>query len=186
MADVASPPRGWAVVKASLFAALAANLAIFAWRGEHTEALESAAWLALLLMFDLETRRPAWLHGVRRRALDGLRVAALAGILLAEVGYLRSADWLDAVNAALWIAVVLLLEFEVRQPVRAAQHRTGLQTAAGTLYAGLAVLVGAWAWRGEWFDAWDAALWLAAFVLLERNVLQRATVIAAPRGERLQ
>ncbi|MGH8619973.1 MAG: hypothetical protein ACREUW_19965 [Burkholderiales bacterium] len=180
------PPRGWAVVKGALFAALAVNLAVFAWRGESTEALESAAWLALLLMFDLETRRPAWLHGVRRRALDGLRLVALAGILLAEVGYLRSADWLDAANAALWIAVVLLLEVEVRQPAWAARHRTGVTRAAGTLYAGLAVLVGAWAWRGEWFDAWDAALWLAAFVLLEMNVLPRTTAIAAARDERLQ
>lgn len=173
-------------VRNALFLALAANLAVFAWRGERTEALESGAWLALLLMFDLECRRPEWLHAARRRAFDALRFVAIVLVIAAEAAYVLDEDWLDAVNAALWIAIVLLLEFEVRQPVWAAQHRTGLQTAAGTLYAGLAVLVGAWAWRGEWFDAWDAALWLAAFVLLEMNVLRRATVIAAPRGERLQ
>lgn len=173
-------------VRHVLFLALAANLAVFAWRGERTEALESGAWLALLVMFDLECRRPEWLHAARRRAFDALRIVAVVLVIAAETAYLLDEDWLDAANAALWIAVVLLLEAEVRRPVWAARHRTGLKRAAGTLYAGLAVLAGAWAWRGEWFDAWDAALWLAAFVFLEMNVLRRAKVIAAPRGERLQ
>lgn len=186
MAEAPGPPRWRAVVKGVLFAALAANLAIFAWRGERTEALESAAWLTLLLLYALEIRHPAWLHGRRRQTLDGLRLAALAGIVAAEVGYLHSGDWLDAANAALWIAVVLLLEFEVRRPGLTARHRTGIKTAAGVLYAGLAVLVCAWVWRGEWFDAWDAALWLAAFVILEMNALDDAAVVAATHSERLQ
>jgi hypothetical protein len=186
VAEPVRPPRWRALLKSVLFAALAANVAAFAWRGETTEALESAAWLALLLMFDLETRQPAWLHGGRRRMLDALRLAALVGIGVAEIGYLRSGDWLDATNAALWIAVVALLEFEVRQPALAARHRTGVKGTAGALYAGLAVLVCAWALRGEWFDAWDAALWLAAFVTLELNALDGTAVVAATRGERLQ
>jgi hypothetical protein len=28
-----------------------------------------------------------------------------------------------------------------------------------------------WATRGEWFDAYDAALWLAAFVFIEMELL---------------
>jgi len=181
---VADPRRG--AVKHVLFLALATNLAVFAWRGERTEALESGAWLALLLMFDLECRRPEWLHAARRRALDALRIVAVVVVIAAEAAYVVDEDWLDAANGALWIAVVLLLEFEVRWPLLAARHRTGILTAAGTLYAGLAMLVCAWAWRGDWFDAWDAALWLAAFVLLEMNVLKGTAVIAARRGERLQ
>ncbi len=173
------------VVRYALFAALAANLAVFAWRGERTEALESGAWLALLLMFDLECRRPEWLHAARRRALDALRLIAIVAVIAAEAAYVLAEDWLDATNAALWIAVVLLLETEVRRPAWAARHRAVFKTAAGTLYVALAALVGAWLWRGEVFDAWDAALWLAAFVLLERNVVQ-ANTIAAACSERLQ
>jgi hypothetical protein len=41
------------------------------------------------------------------------------------------------------------------------------------------VLVGAWAWRGEWFDAYDALLWLAAFVLIE---LEASTANNASAG----
>ena len=32
-------------------------------------------------------------------------------------------------------------------------------------------LVAAWLWRGEWFEAYDAALWLIAFATLEMDVL---------------
>ncbi len=36
----------------------------------------------------------------------------------------------------------------------------------------LAALVLVWAWRREWFDAYDAALWLAAFAMIEMDVLR--------------
>jgi hypothetical protein len=36
-----------------------------------------------------------------------------------------------------------------------------------------------WAGRGEWFDAYDAMLWLVAFATIEINVLRIAS------GERL-
>ena len=39
------------------------------------------------------------------------------------------------------------------------------------LYSGLGALVLVWAWRGAWFDAYDAVLWLAAFATIEMNVL---------------
>jgi len=32
-------------------------------------------------------------------------------------------------------------------------------------------LVAAWLWRGDWFDAYDAALWLVAFATLEMDLL---------------
>ena len=35
-----------------------------------------------------------------------------------------------------------------------------------------ATLVVVWMWRREWFEAYDAALWLAALVVIEMNILQ--------------
>ena len=49
--------------------------------------------------------------------------------------------------------------------------RTGFTATAATLYTGLAVLVPIWGWRGEWFDAYDALLWLIAFATIEMDVL---------------
>jgi len=51
------------------------------------------------------------------------------------------------------------------------QNRPAFAAAAIVLYAGLTALVAAWLWRGEWFEAYDAALWLIAFATLEMDVL---------------
>lgn len=70
--------------------------------------------------------------------------------------------------------MVVLLEVEVRHRDAVARHRALFAAAAGTLYLALAALVVIWAGQSEWFDAYDAALWLIAFVTIEINVL-RAT-----------
>jgi hypothetical protein len=163
------------VVKALLLALLAIDAAWFAWSGAMSKALDAAAWLTLLALFDIETRlrsRP------RRPAIDltfgSLRLAAAAGVIVATLRYVFEDNVLDTINSALWIGVVVLLETEFRFPVLAASARTIFASTAALLYCGLAVLVGAWAWRGEWFDAWDALLWLIAFALLELQVPRAA------------
>jgi len=35
-------------------------------------------------------------------------------------------------------------------------------------------LIPLWALRGEWFDAYDAVLWLIAFALIEKDALKLA------------
>ena len=71
------------------------------------------------------------------------------------------------------LGVVLLLEVEVRYPRQVERRRRLFWTLTGAVYALLASLVPAWAWRGEWLDAWDAALWLTAFFAIELNVLEQ-------------
>ena len=56
-------------------------------------------------------------------------------------------------------------------PAAVATHRQGFTTTAALLYTALGVLVVIWLARGEWMDAWDAALWLTAFSVLEMNLL---------------
>ena len=105
-------------------------------------------------------------------AIRGLRLAAAAAVGAAAIGYVYQGEWLDAVNTALWIAVVVLLETEVRNPGIVTRHRTWFTATAVTLYSGLGILVLAWAWRTQWLDAYDAALWLMAFAMIEMDVLQ--------------
>ena len=78
---------------------------------------------------------------------------------------------LDAINSGLWIAVVVLLEIEVRRPRDVARFRPWFAAAAAMLYTALALLVLTWGWRGEWLDAYDALLWLVAFAIIEMDVL---------------
>ncbi len=110
-----------------------------------------------------------------RRAMAvirGLRLVAAAAVGAAAIGYAWQTEWLDAVNTMLWIAVVVLLESEVRNPDAVARHPTWFKATAAVLYAGLGALVLVWAWRDAWFDAYDALLWLAAFAMIEMDVLQ--------------
>jgi hypothetical protein len=178
----AAVPWWFPWLKASIFALLGTNAAGYAWFGRPTEAMDSFAWLVLLALFELETAHPRRMGEPRIAAL--VRVARLiagAAVVVAAVGFVQEGEALDSVNAMLWIAVVLLLEFEVRYLDAVNRHRRFFAAIAGSLYSGMAVLVAIWAWRGEWFDAYDALLWLVAFVALELNVL-RASRAQSPAG----
>ena len=164
----AAPGYRW--IKAAIFALLIVNACAFTFGGTVTEALDEVAWLALLALFELETAYG--LSGMRTtRIVHLVRIAAAEVIATVAVRYAREEEWLDFINTSLWIAVVVLLELEVRCP-RLVESRRMLWTLLATaLYSSLAALVIAWGWRGEWLDAYDAALWLAAFVAIEVNVL---------------
>lgn len=157
----------------AVFGLLACNAAIFSYTGTLAEALDAAAWLTLLALFELETA-----HGERLRArhatalIHSVRLAATLAVAAAAVMYVYEREWLDAINSWLWIAVVILLELEVRYPRAVEERRSLFLASASALYAGLALLVLAWTWQREWFDAYDALLWLVAFVTIEINVLK--------------
>ena len=167
--------KGPSWFKAAVFALLALNTGIFLRSGTFSEGLDSIAWLTLLALFELETGFGRVLRaGPSIAAVHGVRLAALAAVGAAAAGFLYNKEWLDAANSGLWIAVVALLELEIRRPATVAVHRARFTAAAATLYSGLGAVVLVWVWRGEWFDAYDAALWLVAFATIELNVLAAA------------
>jgi hypothetical protein len=169
-ASTAAPWYPW--FKAAVFGLLAANGAFYVFTGTASEGLDSAAWLTLLLAFELETGFGGrFAAGRLAAALRAVRLIAAAAIFTAGVGYVLNREWLDAANIGLWIAVVALLESEVRYPALAAAQRARFTAAVATLYCGLAILVLVWLWQGDWFDAYDAALWLVAFATIELNVV---------------
>jgi peptidoglycan/LPS O-acetylase OafA/YrhL len=172
VASIGSTASRPAWFKAALFALLSLNTAVFLASGTPSEALDSIAWLTLLVLFELETGYIGRLREGRSiSAVRALRLAAAAALVAAMTGYVHEKEWLDSLNVGLWCAVIALLEFEVRRPDVAMRHRVPFAVAALALYSGLLALVAAWLWRGEWFDAYDAALWLVAFATLEMDVL---------------
>jgi hypothetical protein len=180
--------------KAVVFALLLLNTGIYLSSGSVSEGLDSIAWLTLLALFQLEILgRTQFLPGewVEKlcasqfsaiTAVHAIRIIAIAAIGAAAAGFVYEGEWLDAANAGLWIAVVVLLEFGVRRPAAVAAHRMPFTFAAAALYAGLIAIVFAWLWRGEVFDAYDAALWLVAFATIEMNVLKAARGAAVHRA----
>lgn len=161
-------------VKAALFTLLGFNAAVYIVAGRGTEALDALAWFSLLLLFELETRCPQWTC-IRRHAiaLDLLRLIAAGAVLWAAMSFVREREWLDAANAWLWIGVVAVLELEVRAPAWIARHRQFAIVVSVSLYAALTLVAIAWLAQGEWFDGYDAVLWIAAFALLELDLLRR-------------
>lgn len=178
MTAVGTPSPWYPRFKAVVFVLLACNTAYYLSGGAWTKALDASAWLTLLALFALETGFEGRFRTRNAKAaIHGLRLAAAAAVGTAAIGYAWQNEWLDAVNTALWIAVVVLLEFEVRNPGAVARQKAWFTATAATLYAGLGALVLVWAWRAAWFDAYDAALWLTAFAMIEMDVLR------GPRGE---
>jgi hypothetical protein len=161
-----------------LLGLLACNTAYYLVAGRLSEALESVAWYALLILFTLESGRQQYSTQtlVLMRGVRGVRAVAALAIAVTAVLYVREQAWLDAINLFLWIAVVVLLETEVRLPALIAAHRKAFTLTAVSLYTALGVIVAVWLARGQWMNAWDAALWLTAFGLLELRLLSHSRI----------
>ena len=159
--------------KAAVVALLAANAVYFAVAGTASKALDAGAWLALLILFEVETAYGDRLRrGRRRLVVRAARLAAAAAVIAAAVGYLFEDNLLDAVNSAIWIAVVLLLEFEVRWPHIVARARTTFCRDGGYAVRGPRLAGDRMGSPGRVVRcAYDAALWLIAFATLELDVM---------------
>ncbi len=158
----------------AIFTLLAANAAIYAATGRVSETVDALAWFVLLTLFFVETRCPQWTRVPRNAiALDLLRLIAAAAILWAAISFVREREWLDALNAWLWIGVVAVLELEVRTPAWIQRQRRQIIALSAALYTMLAGIAVAWLLQGEWFDGYDAVLWIVAFALLEQDLLRR-------------
>jgi hypothetical protein len=84
-------------------------------------------------------------------------------------------QWIDVVNAGVWLLVVLFMEWEVMLELRNALSKRRLivfKTIKGTLY--LILLGDAIYWHiyGAFIDYWDAYLWILAFVMIDLNVFK--------------
>lgn len=159
--------------KLALFALLTLNAIYYGVADTLGRALDSGAWLVLLVLFELETEF-GWHERIRQStaAIHLARLAAIAAASVATLMYFIDLVWLDTINAVLWTGVIVLLEWEVRSPAMVAVRKREFIAATGVLYAGLAILVLVWAWTGAWFDAYDALLWLVAYATIEVDVFK--------------
>jgi hypothetical protein len=167
--------------KVAIFALLTCNAAIYAFGDTPSNALDAIAWLVLLALFELETEFSGRLHARSATAAIHLtRLAAIVAVGAAGGAYVYEKAWLDVLNSGLWIAVVVMLEYEVRFPRVVARRAVAFLATAAALYAGLAMLVVVWAWRGQWLDAYDALIWIIAFATIEMDVLRFSRRVATP------
>ena len=83
--------------------------------------------------------------------------------------------WVDVINSAVWLLVVLVLEIDVRLQERNRYEGLALKSsnaAKFVLYSLLLLAAIYWGFKGDFVDFWDAFLWLVAFVFIELNVFE--------------
>ena len=83
--------------------------------------------------------------------------------------------WVDVINAAVWLLVVLVLEIDVRLQERNRLVGLALKSSNAVkvlLYSLLFLAAVYWGLKGDFVDFWDAFLWLVAFVFIELNVFE--------------
>ena len=91
---------------------------------------------------------------------------------LRDIRYLA---WVDVINAAVWLLVVMVLEIDVRLQERDRYEGLALRLstiAKFVLYSLLLLAAIYWGLKGDFIDFWDAFLWLVAFVFIELNVFE--------------
>ena len=87
----------------------------------------------------------------------------------------KALAWVDVINAAAWLLVVLVLEIDVRLQKRNRFAGAALKTSNAMkvfLYLLLLFVAIYWSVNGDFLDFWDAFLWLVAFFLIELNVIE--------------
>jgi len=87
----------------------------------------------------------------------------------------KALAWVDVINAAAWLLVVLVLEIDVRLQKRNQFSGAALKTSnAMKIFLYLLLLLAAiyWGVNGDFLDVWDAFLWLVAFFFIELNVVE--------------
>ena len=213
----------------------------------YASTIDTAAWVVLLLMFELETCVLEDRHFTKRVtwALHGVRVFSYAFIVYAFYGYIANAifvydvvplvgvsdlctlvadqwsyavdideylsitasncssfsssteffrfaglpaavdaaglrdiqylAWVDVINAAVWLLIVVILEIDVY--LQEHKRFDGLALTLSTwlkflLYSILLLAAIYWGIKGDFVDFWDAFLWLVAFFFIEMNVVE--------------
>ncbi|MEJ2534885.1 MAG: hypothetical protein P8008_05325 [Gammaproteobacteria bacterium] len=109
--------------------------------------------------------------------LSGQELVRIAGTdIIGTVAAVEAAvrlAWVDVINAADWLLIVVLLEAEVLLQLWGKLTDgliRGLKVLKGVLYAVLFLAAIYWGVLGDFLDFWDAFLWLVAFIFIELNI----------------
>ena len=156
--------------KLAILGLLTFNVVFYAMIDTMASAVDALAWLILLVMYELEVNDAAPMTENTRHELRKVLIAVIG---LVFVSYVHYREWLDVVNAALWFALIALLELEVRWPDKVFKYRQRYRLATVTVFAGLIATAIAWAWQSAWLDVYDATLWIVAFASIEMDSFQR-------------
>lgn len=169
------PYAKWAIYGLLFF-----NMVLFFLNQTILEALDSLAWLALLLLLELETSQmdKDYVSKLEQYLLQGGRVIAYLLIVYStyEYGtldYIEQHGFLDVINSVIWLSIAILIEYEIFY--EKIFHQIAIKFLHFLkigLYVGLFIVAFLWQVDGELLDFYDASLWIVCFFFIELNILQ--------------
>ena len=148
---------------------IAINVVIYAVVNNFIGALDSLTWLILLVLYELDANFSGLMA---EKKLHRIRTFLIMVIALVFFVYVHSHEWLEVINFLFWLALIALLELEVRLPDKVANYRLSYWWATVIVFIGLIGVVIAWAWQSAWLDVYDAIVWIIAFGLIEVDINQ--------------
>ena len=157
--------------KLLILALLSLNVFIFAIYDTLISAIDALSWVILLLMYELEAI-PGLKHRLTENQQRTIRNGLIVVILAVFFSYLGGSEWLDVINALLWFALIAFLELEIRYPEQVKQYEKLFWLSTVVIFFALVAMVVAWLWQSAWLNAYDAALWIAAFAIIEVDLFK--------------
>lgn len=167
--------RAFTVFKYAIYALLAANVYLFFRHTTFHEGLDCVGWVLLLAVFEWETRTEKSTPSSRAGKIILLAGQALAYALIfyAWGNYYAHAQWLDFINASLWLGVVAMITADVYSKRGKQWRGRWLHHAVKFLfYAGLIAIAIVWGMQGDILNFYDAFLWIVCFFAIELNLLK--------------
>ncbi len=162
-----TPPAS-ILLKALIVILLGVDIVIYA-QTDLVAALDEMAWLGLLILIDVETRSEDF--SLLRSVIQTVRYCLALLITSVFVSYIAEALWIDVLNTGLWLALIILMEVELHYPDITRAFQKCFAGSYLAILLGLLSMIGVWIGKGNWFDAYDATLWLMAFILVETDIV---------------
>lgn len=164
--------------KWSVFGLLGINMALFFINQTAVEGIESLAWLVLLILFEWETSQldKPYISALERYSIHTGRILAYILILYSTYAYttpeyISENGSTDMYNAITWLLIVFLLEYDVYFPGVYKKWEWHLRNTLKIALYGALFAIAVWWWiDGEFFDFYDAVLWIVCFFFIELNV----------------
>ena len=150
--------------KLAIVVLIAVNVVIYAAVDNLIGAVDSLAWLMLLVLYELDANC-AGLMGDKN--LHRIRTFLIVVIALVFLAYVHDREWLEVINFIFWFALITLLELEAHLPDKVFKYRISYWWATVIVFTGLIAMVMVWACQSAWLDVYDAILWVIAFGSIE-------------------
>lgn len=168
--------KAFTIFKYAIYALLAANVYVFFRHATFHEGLDCVGWVMLLAIFEWETRneKEPLLPPPGKMIVLAAQAAAYGLILYAWGKYYLHAQWIDFINASLWLGVVAMITADVYRRNDKRRRSHWLHHAVKfVLYTGLVAVAVVWGMRGNILNFYDAFLWIVCFFAIELNLLKQ-------------